>query len=50
MTGTLKTEDEKIKKFPDKIRVTSVKDPALKVQVPVDTTGGYSVALPPGTL
>ena len=46
MNGTLKWEDEKIKRFPDKIRITSVKYPALQIQVPADTSGVYSVALP----
>jgi CubicO group peptidase (beta-lactamase class C family) len=48
INGTLGWKDDKIKKFPDKMQITSVRFPSLLVQVPVDTTGSYSVTLPVG--
>lgn len=49
VAGKLKWEDPVIKNYPERLRVTSVKDPALQFLVPVDTAGQYSFALPAGT-
>jgi CubicO group peptidase (beta-lactamase class C family) len=49
LTGNLRWEDVKIGKLPDRIMVTSIKNPALLVQVPVDTNGAYSAVLPVGS-
>ena len=49
ITGKLKWDNSAITGFPSGIKMTSVKNPGMWVQVPVDSTGKYSVTLPQDT-
>ncbi len=48
ISGQVKWKSETINEFPNKIRITSLSNPELWIQIPVDSTGTYSVEIPQG--